>query len=576
MWRFVTSWRAARRHRGQKGQTLILMAFLSIFMITLLGLVVDSVRLYILSAQAERAAEAAALAGALYMPTYFDSAHPSPDGHYAQERACAVLLQNGITNCPASAGQVGGQVSTVATNQYEIQVTVTLQADVFFLGFVSPNLSTATVSRSALAEFLPPIELGSRTSYFGDEADTNLLTGKPVQSFWASINGPKNLKEQGDAYTPTLEEGPTDPQQYPDSTNQSAYTLSRLSGTTNHQQYGQCSGCPNAPQTNPDQHQPGFTGYNYEIVVPANSGNLQVQIYNPAFVHGDTVTGDTVVNDAGKDTTFGGKTDQKNEYLQMTYTLYSAPLQFERSQDTQLTSFSPASLDVAGGDLLKHLCLAAWDPQAQQCLLLLPSYVDNWYTLYTIPNSSNPAVYRLSVNATGFYGSKNYGLKVTSQGSLPGSTTAPAGVHVFAWNEMCVIFNLSGSSGDSFFDLGEIPADYAGKTLHFKLFDPGDSTSTVEMRILDPSNNAAQLPAWVRTVNGSNGTELLASNSSGDRIYNGQWLDMPISIPANYNPAAGSDWWQVEYLTPSGAPTDKVSISISLSGSPIHLVNEIP
>src|SRR5215467_13069876 len=112
MRRLAESWIAARRHRGQKGQTLIIMAFLSIFLITLLGLVVDSVRLYVLAAQAERAAEAGALAGALYMPTYFSETVPpfSPDGESAEKRACAVLQQNGITNCPAAAGQVGAQV----------------------------------------------------------------------------------------------------------------------------------------------------------------------------------------------------------------------------------------------------------------------------------------------------------------------------------------------------------------------------------------------------------------------------------------------------------------------------------
>jgi hypothetical protein len=575
MWRLVASQIAARRRRRQKGQTLIIIAFLSVFLITLLGLVVDSVRLYILAAQAERSAEAAALAGALYMPNYFDVTNQAPDGHYAQERACAVLQQNGITNCPVAAGQVGGQVSIVPTNQYEIQVTVTLQADVFFLQFVSPGLSTATVSRSALAEFLPPIVLGSRYPYFGDEADIDQVTSKPVQSFWASINGPLDLKEQGDAYTPTLEEGPTDAQKYPDG---GSRNFSRWGGTvccTNHQQYGQCTGCPSGPITNPDVHQTGFTGYNYQIVVPANSGDLQVQIFNPAFVHGDTVTGDTVTIDATKDPAFGGKTDQKNEYMQMTYTLYSAPLLFERSQDVMLGSpFQPASLDVA--DKSAHGCSAAWDPQAQQCLSSLPSYVDNWYILYIIPNSNKPATYRLSVNATDYYGSKNYGLKVTPKGSAPTSTAAPAGVRIFAWNEMCVFFNLSGGSGDSFFDIGEIPADYAGKTLHFKLFDPGETSgsSSLDMFIHDPSGAAIQLPNWLRTT--SNGTDLETS-INGDHIYNGLWLDMPIGIPPTYNPAPGSDWWQVEYkATGSGVSNDKITISIGLSGTPVHLVNEIP
>ncbi len=559
MRRLARSWLAVRRHRGQKGQTLIIMAFLSVFLITLLGLVVDSVRVYVLAAEAERAAEAAALAGALYMPNYFNTV--SPDGEDAVMRACAVLLQNGISNCPGLAGQVGGQVSVVATNQYEIQVTVTLQADVFFLAFVAPNVSNTMVSRSAVAEYLPPIELGSRTSYFGDEADG-------LQSFWASINGPYDLQEQGDAYTPLWQEGPTDPQQYPDSSNQSAYNSSRFGSNfqTNHQQYGQCSGCPTTYITNPDQQPAGFIGYNYEIIVPSGAGNIQVKIYNPAFVNADSSTGDTVAIDATNSGNFGGRTDQQNEYLQMTYSLYSAPLQFERSQDTLLTTFQPASLDVSFFDKIAHGCSAAWDPQAQQCVSPLPSYVDNWYTLYTI---TSPGTYRLSVNATGYYGSKNYAVKLTdSLGHTP-----PSGTRIFAWNNMCTYFATSGAT--SIFDLGEIPAAYAGKTLDFSLFDPGDSSGTVEMEILDPSGNAVQLPAWVRTVASSNGTELLASNN-GDRLYNGQWLNMPITIPASYSPAAGSDWWQIEYLTPTGTPTDKITISIALSGSPIHLVNEIP
>lgn len=558
MRRLATSWIAARRHRGQKGQTLIIMAFLSIFLVTLLGLVVDSVRLYILSAQAERAAEAGALAGALYMPSYFNQT--SPDGQTAETRACAVLLQNGISNCPGVAGQVGAQVSTVAGNQYELQVTVTLQADVFFLAFVSPNLSTTMVSRTAFAEFLPPIQLGSRTSYFGDEAQPN-----PPQAFWASINGPSDLKEQGDAYTPTLEEGPTDPQQYPDSTNQSAYTLSRLTGTTNHQQYGQCSGCPNAPIANPDQQPTGFTGYNYQIVVPAGAGNVQVQIYNPAFIYANPAdsTGDRIDIDASRDTSFGGKTDQKNEYLQMNYALYSAPLLFERNQDTLLASLHPASIDLADS----HSCgSAGWDPQGQKCFTTTPGYINSWYTLYTI---TSPGTYRLSVSASGFYGAKNYGLRLTDTlGNTP-----PSGVRIFAWNNMCVFFDIPG--GTNTFDLGEIAADYAGKTLNFSLFDPGEGNKNIKISILDPSGNAVKLPAWVRTASGSNGTQLLAS-SNGDHIYNGLWLNMPILIPANYNPTAGNDWWQIQYVNDGTAISDKITISISLSGSPIHLVNEIP
>jgi Flp pilus assembly protein TadG len=560
------SWCAVQPRRGQRGQTLIILAFLSVFLLTLLGLVIDTVRLYILSAQAERAAEAGALAGALYMPTYFSETAPAPDGESAQKRACEALQQNGVTTCFAPPGQVGAQIAPVTGNPYELQVTVTLQAEVFFLAYVSPNLSSATVSRTALAEYLPPIELGSRSTYFGDQADTD--KGKPLQSFWARINGPWEIQENGDAYTPLWQEGPTDPITYPDG---GSYALNRWSPAvccTNHQQWP-------LPITNPDKHPAGFTGaagtlgYNYAIVVPPGSGDVKVQIFNPAFDPSSSNLTDDDIGSACDDPNFNSCaiTDNPNEYLQMTYSLYSAPVPFERSYDTLLTTtpFSPHSLDLYASDLSAHGCASgqAYDPLLGTCIAT-PGYVDGWHTLYTI---TSPGTYRLVVEATGFYGEHGYGIKLTQD---DGVSAPPAGVQLYGWNDMCVYFKTTGA--DSIFDLGEIPAAYAGKTLDFSLFDPGDSSGNVYMRILDPSGNPVQLPSWVRTVVGSSGTELDATG----RYYNGLWLHMPISIPASYNPPAGQDWWQIEYLTPNGQPTDTITINISLSGSPIHLVSEIP
>ncbi len=584
----------AARARNQRGQTLIIMAFLSVFMIVLLGLVVDSVRLYILTAQAERVAEAAALAGALYMPTYYSTPAPAPDGQSAISRVCDVAKQNGITNCPAAAGTVGAMPSTVATNQYELQVTVTFQADVFFLSFVSPNLSTATVSRTATAQFLPPIALGSRAAAFGDQVDIDPNTGQPIQNFLARLNGPSALQENGDAFTPSLQEGPTDPVTYPDG---GSRNFSRWGGTvccTNHQQYGQCSGCPSGPITNPDVHQPGFKGangvlgYNYEIVVPPGVGNVQVQIFNPAFAPdnplGNNSNGHDDMGSACLDPAFntgGCKSDQKDEYLQLSYSLYKAPVQFERDTDTLLTTKSFSSLDNIGTDNSAHGCSGGtpyWDPQAQNCVAD-PGYVEKWYPFYTITQAGT---YRLAVETTGAYGEHEYGLKLTDAASrttcTEGAPSASAGTtalcpaqdgpRIWAWNDMCVYFI---SSGTAVFDLGEIPAAYAGKTLNFSLFDPGDG-SNVQMSILDPSGNPAPLPSWVRTVGPSSNGIINASQSS-DHYYNGLWLHLPITIPAGYNPTAGNDWWQVKYT--GSAINDTISISISLSGSPIHLVSEV-
>ncbi len=583
MRRLAASWIAARRHRGQRGQTLIIMAFLSMFLVSLIGLVVDTVRLYILSVQALRAAEAGALAGALYMPNYFDdtASPPSPDGQNAVKRACAVLKQNGITSCPVAAGQVGGQVSTVAGKQYNLQVTVTLQANLFFMALVSPGLSTSTITRSASAQFLPPIQLGSRQPYFGDQADN-------LQKFWAYINGPYEVQEHGDAYTPLWQEGPTDPQAYPDSTNGNVYASVRFptstAARTNHPQWG-------AAKPNPDQHPTGFTGaggtlgYNYQIVIPQGTPITccVVQIYNPAFTPRDTSPNptseglDSACYDPAYATTNGTCTitDNPNEYMQMTYSLYRAPLSFERNLDTLLTSKSYPSLDLYQGDQTRHGCTAlqAYNPVTGTCVLR-PSYIDGWTTLPDstglLPQLLGPGTYRLVAEAgTIGYGRHGYGIKITDTlGNL-----APSGVRIWGWNDMSVRFNTS-TSGTTF-DLGQIPAAYAGKTLNFSLFDPGDGNGDVGIEILNPSGVAVPLPNWVILAALPRVNVLLAS-SNGDRFYNGQWLHLPIPIPANYNPTPGNDWWQIRYTTSGGAPADTITISISLGGSPIHLVAPVP
>jgi hypothetical protein len=564
--------RAARSPRSQRGQVMVIIAFLITFLIVLLGLVVDSVRLYILAAQAERAAESGAVAGALYMPDYFSVA--SPDGHYAEQRACDAVKQNGVTACYVAAGQVGASFSQVSGNPYILQVTVTLQANVFFLAFVSPGLDTTTISRSAQAQYLPPVALGARTAYFGDEDPNDGSGGVPLQNFWANINGPLEIKENGDAYNTTWEEGWTDPQTHPDASS-NIYTINRLPAkSTNNPQHS--SAIPN-----PNQQPNGFTGaggrlgYNYQIIIPPGSGNITVQIFNAAFSPGSNGTSapplgktfDRLLS-ASADPAYGSNTHLAGEYMQLTYSIYSAPLQFERSQDTLLASFSPHSLDYTSGNGCPTYTGSIPYPRdivTARCLNPIPDTSNAWHSLYTI---TNPGTYRLVVEASGGYGNHNYGIKLTtSNGQI---ASAASGVRIWGWNNMCVYFGAPGTT--NIFDLGEIPAAYAGKTLHFSLFDPGDTSGSganVYMELLNQAGNPVQLPSWLRTDNG--GTRLQAT-LNGDHIYNGDWIDIPVPIPTNYNPAPGSDWWQVRYTLQGGTPTDVVTISIALSGSPIHLV----
>ncbi|HEU5199089.1 MAG TPA: pilus assembly protein TadG-related protein [Ktedonobacterales bacterium] len=638
-WLFLDTLLPAHR-RNQRGQTLVIFAFLAIFMILLLGLVLDTARLFILAAQAERVAEAASLAGALYMPDYFSLAAvtaagtpTSPDGQYAEDRACKIAQENGIAACPVSPGQIGADVETVPSNQYEIQVTVTLQADVFFLSYVAPGLSSATVSRTAVAQYLPPIQLGSRDYYFGDEIDTD-SSGQPLQDFYARLNGPRDAKDHGDAYTPLYQEGPDDAKTTTDATS-SIYPIDLWPTTwapkTNHPQYG----LPVIQNPNLDVQPAGFTGhngkagYNYEIVVPpGNTTPLEIQIYNPAYAYQvqldpTTKTIDDMVENC-YDTTYhpvGGSCtyDQPGESMQISYTLYSVPLPFERAQDQELATWPAPSLDLNTTDLTNKGCTVgsqAYDPDGltpglsgPNCVSL-PSYIGysggtytaGWYPMqkqtgtvggvpvYTTYTFSTPGIYRLALEVTGKYGYHQYAVKVmthttgSGSGGVLSTTPPPAGVRLWAWNDMAVYYNKSSATAS--FDLGEIPAAYAGKTLTFSLFDPGDaSNENISLEILDPSGNPITFPStftWLHLANG--GKDIVASNG-GINYYNALWLHLPIPIPATYNPTPGQDWWQIEYIatnvtctppaTCSPSVGDTVTASITLSGSPIHLVTQV-
>ena len=74
--------RARTRARLRKGQTLIIFALSVTVLLGLAGLVIDVARAYDLYAKMQRAADAGALAGVLYMPTYYNAARTPGDGQH--------------------------------------------------------------------------------------------------------------------------------------------------------------------------------------------------------------------------------------------------------------------------------------------------------------------------------------------------------------------------------------------------------------------------------------------------------------------------------------------------------------
>jgi len=575
MFRWIFSSRPTSRARGQRGQAMVVFALLIMMVLLLLGVAVDSVRLFIVSAQAERAGEAGALAGAIYLPNYFNTL--ASDGQDAITRACALVQQNGITACPVSLGQTGATVSLLPGYPYRLQVTITEPANLFFLSTLSPSFNTATVSRSVTAEYLPPINQGIQNAKHGEEDDDDEGDDgiQPQQWYWAQINGPLEVKENGDAYTPLYEEGPTDPIAAPDSIGSTPYNLNRFpiqTGTqTNHPNYA------GGAIVNPDKQPAGFVGaggtgsYNYEINIPSGATPINLEVFNLPFAAGNTMAATHPINDSLGSACFDPKlqtggtcdTDSADAYLQLNYSVYSAPLQFERAADVLLngpSGYSPDSLDMLPADLSKHGCAAAqaYDPTLKTCVAV-PASLDAWSILYTF---NSPGIYRLSIEATGGYGLHDFALQLTDASRH----VVTNGAHIWWWTDMCISF--ASTATKALYGIAVIPAEYAGKTLNFDFFNLGASPGTTYVELLDPSSNPVTFPSWVTTVVGSGGTMIDASSYR----YHGEWLRIPVSIPLTYNPAPGKGWWRLRFTSPAGNLSMVMSITITLGQSPVHLV----
>jgi len=400
--------RTVRWRRRSRGQSIIIFALTLTVLLGFAGLAIDVARIYDLYARMQRAAEAGVLAGVLYMPNNYNSALPAPgDGMSAVSRALAETYKNGFgpppvvapdtAACPTPFTATEVSVCQIPGKTNDLRVAITETAPLALLSALGIRPVTLTVS--AQAEYLPPVQLGSRLNYFGDEVECS-ATNPPdplnttacpfnsgsnhIQSFLATFKGPAENKERGDPYV-FCEEGPSFVNSAADldGSNTSAFTLYN-NEKSNHPQWGELTASATPPPLatvaqhcglsvpggnpgNPDQQPDGFAGpattgtnhvggYNYEISVPGGISAASVWIYNPSFIATDdpqgtdtfdfyTGTGGYADPLGGGVGTYNGHQDAPPFYFNVTYTVYRVTDLFDRSTDSQITSVTYPAYD---------------------------------------------------------------------------------------------------------------------------------------------------------------------------------------------------------------------------------------
>ncbi|MEP7378426.1 MAG: pilus assembly protein TadG-related protein [Chloroflexota bacterium] len=522
--------RPGRDH--QRGQVLALFVLLAFVIIGMVAIVADISWWWANSLRVQRAADAAALAGVVYLPG-------APGTAYSIARAEAT--KNGYTGG-------GGVVVTTAqngANPRRLDVTISAPVQTFFARLFGMN--QITVTESSRAEFALPVPMASPQSYLGiyqltykngkawATTGVNRAPGAPggdplaSQGFWAAVLTRGGQRANGDAYSPQNNGGGANANYDP-------------------------------------------AGYDYTIVIPTGTG--QVYLYDATFCavgHHDSGsylgTGDHWIGNGNTPvTTEFTLWNTRNTPYDIRDDLQVATSGARFSNENQVDkstqyvgngAYSDGSYDgKKSADCRNDADHNDWYKLAQN----LPA---GTYRLnVTTSNAGN-----VNTNAENMFGIQAVG----SGGGTPS---------VYGTQRLAIYNNING--GSALFYLAQIDKVHAGKTMEIRLFDPGDVGGDAVLRIKKPSqlgySDATFSYVADNGLSGNNVTSIQTAKA-GKNLFNNSWITISVPLPTTYGigdtliPPGETQpgWWKIEY-TISASGNDTTTWEVNIRGNPVHLV----
>ncbi len=238
------------RLESEGGAALVWVAGSMVALLAVSALAVDLGWYYLNASRLQRAADSAALAGVVSLPTY-----PAQAEVDARDAAAA--------NSFGSATFVG---TALSNNRY--QVDLTIDVPTFFATIV--GIDKLPITRRATAEYVDPVVMGSPANCFG-VGRASILSGAPFSAaaanqcassalnFWAAIHNPYSQKQSGDPYSTRCR------------------TMSGSSCVLTNSEFR-------------------TSGYYYGVETEQAGGTLDIWMYDAGFYHRDSfdeATGDT-------------------------------------------------------------------------------------------------------------------------------------------------------------------------------------------------------------------------------------------------------------------------------------------
>lgn len=178
-----------KRAQQAHGYVLAMFGLMLVPLLLLVGFSVDVGSWYNRAAQMQKASDAAALAGVVWLPDVVKAKQ------YALEAAKRNGFENGVDDVTVTVEQVVGR-----NRRLRVKISDTSVGSFFYSKLSGKYIK---LNRKATAEYVMPVPLGSPENQFGGGAYSDPSKAASSQpNLWGNIHGPRTDNYKGDAYAP--------------------------------------------------------------------------------------------------------------------------------------------------------------------------------------------------------------------------------------------------------------------------------------------------------------------------------------------------------------------------------------
>jgi hypothetical protein len=501
--------------REEGGFLVAIIAISATVLVLSSAFVVDVGGWYSRGLQIQRASDAAALAGVVWMP----------DFPVARAAALEAAARNGFV----PGGPITIDVAADPTNTRRMIVAIAdAQAPQTFSRMFR---SSQTITRRATAEYILPVPLGSPKNTFGTG---DILAGTDRENFWAAVNGYCAGHESGDLKLARYE------------------TYSASTGAA-----AQCQPSGGALSADYDP-----SGYLYAIELPQAQSSLKLEAYDAGYNTTGSPPDIAVVSEVQAVTT--------------TFEVFGADNTPLDNSDNPLLSTTTATTNQSSPvQKVAWMPLYTWvNPAAGTYFLRIKtsasqtteSRASNGFGLRAYTGATFATCTTIAAD-TGYSATcpQIHGVGAMSIYANLGGTTGSTAtfylaevdpIHAGKTMQITLFDAGEGAQKIEVLDPNGSPATFGWSTRCNPPTSPSGGCSGSNVTSLDVSGTGIQ-PY----------TGLLSTSK-----YNDRKMTLDIKLPANYSTVYGAKrWWKIRYTVGSTA-SDRTTWSVGIVGDPVHLV----